>query len=148
MRSVVSQRPLAALMVLAVVLGISGCAGIDERADEVRRRNMVLVPQAAEPIARVRWSEVRGIEPLNERMVLFDGRQRPYLLVLARPCRGLDRNSIIVYGRRTSAFSPARDGFSAMDPLGMGIPRPCVPDSLYALVDEDVAWLEQALASR
>lgn len=134
-------------LVAGVIGGLCGCAAIDDSSVDARaQRELVVVPADAQPVREVRWSAIRTVRPLNERMVLFDGRRRPYLLVLARPCRGLHRNSTIVYARHSQMFRPDRHGFGAMTSTmpGSGVVVPCVPDTLYAIRDGDV---EQLIAS-
>ncbi|MEO0423953.1 MAG: DUF6491 family protein, partial [Pseudomonadota bacterium] len=99
MTSVPQRRsgPLTLLAIAALLVTVlaSGCATSADAADAARRRDLVLVPPDSQPVDSLRWNRVRSIEPLNDRMILINAR-RPYLLVLATACRGLQPNSVVV----------------------------------------------------
>jgi hypothetical protein len=130
-----------------LVLLLAACSATDT-GEAQRRRDMVLVPEDAAVVDAIRWSDVRTVKPLNRRMVLFRSRDRHYLLVLARPCPGLREDSIVVTRSRDRIFDPNTDTFDAVDPFptNSGIVATCIPDTLYAIRDEDVDWLEESLA--
>jgi hypothetical protein len=129
---------LSAALVVSLVgsLGTVGCATTAKNSDAARRRDLVFVPQSAQPVDQIRWSSVRGVRPLNRRMVLFTTRDRPYLLVLQRPCTGLTANAVIVTSGTT--FEPRRDPLEVFDPQLGGGAVLCRGDTLYAISDEDV----------
>ncbi|MEO0420702.1 MAG: DUF6491 family protein [Pseudomonadota bacterium] len=129
------------LATLAVAATLSACASMG--SDASSRREIVYVPAQAQPVDHVRWDHVRNFKPLNQRMILMDVRRRPHLLVLAKTCVGLRRDSIIVLGPRSARFDPQRDAIGivnrgAMSRGGLGATMTCVPDALYALEEEDV----------
>lgn len=126
-----------------MALFTAGCAALGAGNTA---RDLVLVPPDAQPVDRVLWNDVRTTRPLNRRMVLFEGRQRPFLLVLATPCAGLNRDSILQFDRDAPWFSPRDHAFGAVDRTLVGAPMMlCRPEALYALRDEDVRWLERSL---
>ena len=163
---------LLLIAALAATLLAGGCASTSEAADSARRRDLVLVPKEAQPVDEIRWRDVRGVQPLNRRMVLLNA-DRPYLLVLQSACQGLRSDSVIVV-ENTGTFSPRVDSIWVVDPfsdfgqsigvagvggvgtLGGQINRNtlmagatiCRPDALYALRDEDAQWVRESLARR
>ncbi|MEO0972265.1 MAG: DUF6491 family protein [Pseudomonadota bacterium] len=133
-------RRLAASLVLAGV-ALAGCGSLGGDSDWARRQDMVTVPADASPVGPVRWSQVGGLDPLNRRMILLEVRRRPHLLVLARPCAGLQRNSVLVTGSRSGKFDPRSDAIGVVNLGRGGIASTCIPDTLYAIQEEDVEAL-------
>ncbi len=133
-------RSLAAGLLLA--LALSACTSVSE--DYQQRQNLVYVPSHAQPVDKVRWDHMRNIRPLNERMILMDVRRQPHLLVLAKTCHGLRRNSILVLGKRLH-FDPQRDAIGVVNPGRIQHVATCVPDALYAIEDEDVDELKASV---
>jgi hypothetical protein len=160
----------AALAALAAVAALcTGCATSSETADSARRRDLVMVPRDATPVERVAWRDVRHVQPLNRRMILMSG-DRPYLLVLSVACQGLRPDSLVISDTR-GTFTPRIDNLMVADPFsdlgaragvgavgGVGAfvdptlrasmmagASVCRPDTLYAIRDEDVAWLRESL---
>jgi hypothetical protein len=134
-----SHRLTIGLVSLLVML--AGCASSGDSGDDLRRRDLVVVPRDATAVGSVRWSDVRSIKPLNRRMVIFNTRARPYLLILATPCVGLRPDSIIVTREQFDrSFEPVRDVLEARDPPYTGVDTRvlCRPDALYAIDEEDV----------
>lgn len=127
-----------------LLLCLAGCAISTGSGDAQRRKNLVMVPQDAGVVSSIRWSDMRNLRPLNERMILLEVQRRPHLLVLAERCRGLHRRSVFVFDRRNARFSPQHDAIGVFDPTMGGVTSTCVPDTLYAIRDEDV---EELLAS-
>ncbi|MEM9383858.1 MAG: DUF6491 family protein [Pseudomonadota bacterium] len=130
------RRGCTLLGALAVVTLLSACGTTG--SDYARRQEMVYVPAHAQPVDHVRWDHVRNFKPLNQRMILMDVRRRPHLLVLAKSCVGLRRDSIIVLRQRSSRFDPRRDAIGFANRGSVGNTITCFPDALYALEDEDV----------
>lgn len=139
------RQALAAVALAAIVLTTSGCAVLQSSSDAQRRNNLVIVPPDAGPVDSVRWDDIRHLRPLNQRMILMEVDRRPHLLVLAQQCRGLNRNSMFVFDRRTPRFSPRRDAIGVVSPGVGGMTSTCFPDTLYAIRDEDVDHLRASL---
>lgn len=159
----------AGLLTAAALIGAGGCISATEVADSARRRDLVMVPQDAQPVDSLRWSRIRTMRPLNRRMILIDA-DRPYLLVLSDSCLGLRPDSVIVTDARGRTFQPRVDNILVVDPL-MSVSLPgginnqlstlaaplqasqfsqgttiCRPDTLYAIREEDVAGVRAAVS--
>jgi hypothetical protein len=130
---------------LTALLAATGCVSTGDGTDRSRRQHLVWVPPGAPTVEALRWSDIREFVPLNERMIVVRTRERPHLLLLARPCRGLQRHSTIVYERRRPTFSPREDGIGALIRGPLGVIVPCAPEALYAIRPDDVHRLEAAL---
>jgi hypothetical protein len=164
---------LPLLAAVAVAVSNGGCATSAESADAARRRDVVVVPEDAQPVERIRWRDVRSTEPLNQRLVLMHTRDRPYLLVLEHPCQSLRSDSVMIVSRSGTRmggwFTPRVDMLAVADSMGGGVggggvaavavggpasgaggpsarSAVCRPDTLYAIRVEDVDWLRQSLA--
>lgn len=157
-------RVLLLASVLAVSTGAAILAGcVSAASDEAeRRRNMVVVPEDAEPVERILWDDVRNTTILNRRMVLMTTRDRTHLLVFEKPCPGLTRNSIVYVPQYEDRyFEPSIDVFRAIEPYpgvttgavvgaiqgtsGAASVVGCFPDTLYAIKDEDVEFIRKQL---
>ncbi|MEM9388573.1 MAG: DUF6491 family protein [Pseudomonadota bacterium] len=174
LRRSASLTLLLGLAVLVTALA-AGCATSSDAADAQRRRDLVVVPPNSQAVDSLRWSRVRSIKPVNNRMILIEA-GRPYLLVLSTPCRGLQPNSVVVSENVGAKFQPRIDTLIFVDPFSsagfnagtgsldnIGIVNPsartgtlvgrggvvCQPETLYALESsESVDQVRQAVSRK
>ncbi len=124
---------LAGLLAIAALL-LGGCTNTRKGTEGTSEQNMVLIPEGAVPVQRLRYADIGSMEPLNRRMVVVGKRRKPYLLVFARPCYNMRRGEPMVLDDE-SRYLHNQLGAVTVDGVR------CALDGIYQLNDEQVQYL-------
>ncbi len=127
--------PVRALVLSALALVLlSACSSTRKGNEGTSEQNMVLIPEGAVPVQRLRYEDIASMQPVNRRMVVVGKRRKPYLLVFARPCYNLSRSEPLVLD------DDSRYLHNQLGAVTVNGAR-CALDGIYQLTDEQVTYL-------